>query len=48
MYAKEMWSSLPAKLQCGVDYDCRVDCEAVAMAYAESKSMMLVTKTRDA
>jgi len=41
MHSKESWSGLPKLLKVGNNFECRVDAESIAMAYAESRSMLL-------
>ena len=47
MYTKHEWDSLPEKLQIGDVFRCRADCDAIAMAYAESKDFGLRQKNAD-
>lgn len=47
LFGKDMWP-VDDKLRSGACFDCRVDCEAIFMAYAESTKMLLKTKRRNA
>ena len=44
MWMKQEWASIPEKLKIGEVFRCRADCDAIAMAYAESQDFGLLQK----
>ena len=47
LHLKDNWAELPSKLSVDAKFDSRVDCESIAMAYAESIGMLLDKKREE-
>ena len=48
LHYKENWHELPSKLTVDAEFESRVDCESIAMAYAESIGLLLEKKEKNA
>ena len=47
LIAKSAWSTMENKFTIGTKFGARVDCDALAMAWAECTNMLLVPKVRN-